>query len=1620
MQSTYLIDDSFIEDVNYPCKLLLEKYKKADPFYQKIIQQSFGQHFDIPRPNHGIPHCFRVAAYIPLVAVFLKKHVKYMENDTITHIDLIDSDMIRMLQKAALFSVVGREDEQGFDPDDKHSQRICRSYRHASSDAFEESLGETENKKFWASVVLEMCNEPFYTNNINVLEERKDICFIPDRKPHIADLILHNAHRIDLFRCKDLSGVDDYRLQFLKKYSNNHPDFEKDFIQLLLFVRRALEQTGNRIRSYMLESGKIVKVDNNSPLKLFREKFLECYNNPELCREILNQIELPEYYVDYLHNVNKQNNNICDSLFLNENLSNYLKKASLIDVYENCYTLAFVMESDAGECVEIIKQLLKTDIKDKPYQQYSQEDDNKTYFVINLSIDEWDDLRKAIRDKSRILKPKDDYFFKSILPGVRNSFYSFTSELIDTSIRLEKRHGRKRNFKGDGSGVYTRNPDCRDQGYPVKKSLYTPEEKAGYTKKQAVTLAFGTYNPPPYKFNEEKKCLTGFLIERKDVLLTNENYTANNATVRRPREHFKASEAVSRYNAKVNKTLFSKDNFTSFKIKLLSNKITENNESLACLRWNCDNTAKGLIFIDTMESRLQAMQYAKSFAAQLKRAGKCALDYYIPVIFYVSSLEDNLKKDRYREYSADEYEMDCLMARYVACNKDRFINHINSNNFEFLFGLENDVIGKYIFNVRFKDHTSLMIHLLASGYVYIFRLLQEKMELSLEEALDGLEEIQYCQKMCVDVLFYILNCGDFELAEYVYSRIDYSKFDTKQAENEKSPLIAAIEKNNLIWLNRLIKHKWINLEAKDLDGLHGEDYTPLGLAIYHDRFAMVESLLDVGVENAKSRSFSDMLMQAVYYGNINILKSVYKKFNCHLLKEKELSKVIFLAIEHYHFDNANYLLDDLLDKRLTYVFCYALLTGDNVTNYIWDKYKNRLLISTDDSYRNPLYIAVNENKEEIANRLIDYYMFNAKKDQTFLIETGCRVIQSRMINEFALRRLNNLYHDDKDDVYYGLLANLLSHPDADVNVLAGREQMTPLMLFARHNRLEEISTLIAIKKINVKNTNNLQDAFEIAMENKHYEAAYLIAVVINVNFIKLAMAYFDDKTTGTLFDFDKANRARKLYKNFIIGCLKGKIASILSTDIDFKTSFMDLFYKTIHLLDLYDQFGGYDSSLMDTLFGWMNKEDLVEVICVLSKYNESLADEALKFLHDKDSSIVKTVSELILIVNVVKPNQVNRWHFKYLMIQDKLDKNQQSDLLELLLTNDVDVNQVNAAGFTPLMILVLNQYAGDVKQLLAMGKIDLHHTVMLCFEKMKNYIDPRMLYTFNRSVNSFELALATGHYGMAFQIAQFVSDDLLGLLGKYKNRFPAIEYSTFKIYVNILKRCLSVPCIRNSNQDKKIFVSEFYKHMNKLDPDSSDSILIANILDFCMDGAEIAKVLNIASKSEATMSLATFIKDNYSDKIINAAKEYLLLEDLDNPHGLLLVKCFVALADNPDLLCITKKIKFIFELMKINDDVFLNQEKKNELALALTNDLLEMDSLSDLIFIREFLSRNHAGFNVINNNGGMTLFEKCICRINNGDMPCSKVWLEILLKVNARIDSLSETDTLKCSSSNLI
>lgn len=225
---------------------LSKAYTDTECMWDWVLHTADGQ---IERPNHGLAHTMRVAHLVPIVADFLAQH-------TADPAFNLTSKQLQLIQIAALFSVVGRENDAGFgDNKEKYMQ-----FRLKSAQAFEYyahhhlKLSPSEIKHYH-HIVLKMGS--------------------PDEQS--AEFkILNFAHKLDLLRCYSAVQIQKSIIDPL-----NHYLPESETQKLLDYAENLLHATGDRV--YV---GKKPQ-DYNTRL------FFKMNTSAKACLEALAQVEIP-------------------------------------------------------------------------------------------------------------------------------------------------------------------------------------------------------------------------------------------------------------------------------------------------------------------------------------------------------------------------------------------------------------------------------------------------------------------------------------------------------------------------------------------------------------------------------------------------------------------------------------------------------------------------------------------------------------------------------------------------------------------------------------------------------------------------------------------------------------------------------------------------------------------------------------------------------------------------------------------------------------------------------------------------------------------------------------------------------------------------------------------------------------------------------------------------------------------------------------------------------------------------------------------------------------------------------------------------------------------------------
>lgn len=174
----------------------------------------------IPRPNHGLAHTMRVAQLVSVVAEFLNN----------TNFTTFTTRDIHIVQLTAIFSVVGRKNDAGFQDMQAGKQGAYKAYKQTSSEAFSDYVTNHTFLNMNAAEISE------YSRNILNMGE-------PDENSTSA-ILLALAHKLDLLRCFTPVGdsLNTHIINPLKQYLGESATYT-----LIEYAEKLLHATGDRV-----------------------------------------------------------------------------------------------------------------------------------------------------------------------------------------------------------------------------------------------------------------------------------------------------------------------------------------------------------------------------------------------------------------------------------------------------------------------------------------------------------------------------------------------------------------------------------------------------------------------------------------------------------------------------------------------------------------------------------------------------------------------------------------------------------------------------------------------------------------------------------------------------------------------------------------------------------------------------------------------------------------------------------------------------------------------------------------------------------------------------------------------------------------------------------------------------------------------------------------------------------------------------------------------------------------------------------------------------------------------------------------------------------------------------
>ena len=457
------------------------------------------------------------------------------------------------------------------------------------------------------------------------------------------------------------------------------------------------------------------------------------------------------------------------------------------------------------------------------------------------TLEQWKIVRQELRKDSAKQLPNTDFMIKSIRSDERCFFQSYIEMVITPNKKYPLRKGNKKNYTVTGKGVYSRKRDRNDA--PLKTPQYTKEEKALFSKAQSASLSTSSHFTTVFRHNKDE-ALAGIFLERKDFLLSDRNYIYDTGTVNRPYDFDLLADAAS-YFKKTNKiTLFSsaEDDQALFKKAIQDPKNKDKyNEILSRQRWNTDGTSKIFIGSDTLESRLQAQEYARLLKQHLLQQKVGDESYQVPLFFYCPTNPDL----NFKSYTPDEQELDRLEASFIYSNQKIKKDKYKNKKYQFLLVLPPEKIKAALLQDEVNGK-AIAWHLRNEGYIHILNSLADRLKYSLVQLLEQFMPINGEETL----LHVAAKRRDLETVRFLLAAKDT---DVNKAANDGiTPLYIAAKNGHL----EIVK---VLLAAKDIDvnKATNDNATPLYFAAENGRLGSVKALLEKGVDvNNKSYSYS--------------------------------------------------------------------------------------------------------------------------------------------------------------------------------------------------------------------------------------------------------------------------------------------------------------------------------------------------------------------------------------------------------------------------------------------------------------------------------------------------------------------------------------------------------------------------------------------------------------------------------------------------------------------------------------------------------------------------------------------------------------------------------------------
>lgn len=606
---------------------------------------------------------------------------------------------------------------------------------------------------------------------------------------------------------------------------------------------------------------------------------------------------------------------------------------------------------------------------------------------LSLAYGNWQSLRSELRKQAPTFAVPDRFYYKAIRANTTCYFHTFSQELA-VGKKNAKRIVPKDQITVTGKGFFSRSLVSNE--IAVKNKQYSTEEKEHYTSSQSTSLGLKSYFPPVFRFGKHEVS-AGVMFNESSVRLSDRLYVIDSGTAHRPYDHYDVKTAEDYAKSKIGKALFSADKLDEFikAIQTFSNR-GNYNEVLARLKY--DNNVRTFIGADNLESRLIAKQYADSLARELYKQGKCSKEHKVPVCFYTP---DNAELS-FKEYTQAEYEMDGIEATHIYFHKRH--EYYKRKKYEFLLGLDNSIVSEAL-DEAVNGRTVLM-GLLKSGYVHIFRFLHEKGNKDLYLLLmEQIATTAFSENTYTKILFHALMSGDEKLANIIFDRIAIEK--NVYSSHFIASFFLAIERNQVAFVKKFLESNSDLVTMKNKQG-----NCPLTLASYHGHAEIVELLLQHRADvNASGSTFTDYKTRVIHtkhapialaasYGHSKVVDALLKKGadTCSLRQGYILSRVtspLVKAASRGHIECVKLLLPTATVGQKDLAFIQAATKGmANVVGF--------LLHQASEVARNEaLNCAVKEGHKQIADVLAKHDACSKAKQKALDICHESRLLKPR-------------------------------------------------------------------------------------------------------------------------------------------------------------------------------------------------------------------------------------------------------------------------------------------------------------------------------------------------------------------------------------------------------------------------------------------------------------------------------------------------------------------------------------------------------------------------------------------------------------------------------------------------